>query len=215
MSSCASQHRNSVNQQFRDENSESSAYEINHRLLSNAQISAFDNSRTLNSSDGNISRNSTPELVYDLNKSDRVSLRKTDVLPSKLNVESTKGSHTFNNDGFKIIDLSSAGNKTKFGDMRGNAVQGVRQCHSCSEDREVLRRGKRSVVLVPGTPIHVETAVFVDKDLYQHMALNFPADTERELVRVVLAMINAVSQYSAMFRGGGLGSDISLLSKNV
>jgi len=43
-----------------------------------------------------------------------------------------------------------------------------------------------------GSPVHVETAVFVDRDLFQHMALTFPTDTERELVRFVLAMVNAV-----------------------
>lgn len=38
----------------------------------------------------------------------------------------------------------------------------------------------------------VETAVFVDRDLFEHMKTNFPIDTERELIRFVLAMINAV-----------------------
>jgi hypothetical protein len=197
--SCASQHYNSVyQQQFRDENPKTSAYGINHRLLSNAHISAFDNSRTVNSSDGNISRNSAPELVYDLNKSGTVSPRKTGTLSSELDAsdKSTKRSHGCNSDDIKTRGLSSAGKKAKSGDTRGNTVEGVtQQRHSCSENREVLRRGKRSPVLVTGTPIHVETAVFVDKDLYQHMALNFPTDTERELVRVVLAMINAVSQH--------------------
>lgn len=197
MSPCTSQRRNSVNQQeFRGENPESSAYGLNRRFLSNLRISAPDNSRTLNSSDGNISRNYTPELLYDLNKSERESLRETDVLTSKADVseESTNRSHTFSSDYRAITDLSSAENRTKFGDMRGSAVQGMKRCHSCSdEDMEAPGRSKRSAVLLPGTPIHVETAVFVDKDLYQHMALNFPTDTERELVRVVLAMINAVS----------------------
>lgn len=44
------------------------------------------------------------------------------------------------------------------------------------------------------SPIHVETAVFVDRDLVRHMVNNFPTDTERELVRFVLAMVNAVSK---------------------
>ena len=45
----------------------------------------------------------------------------------------------------------------------------------------------------PLPAVHIETAVFVDRDLVQHMALNFPIDTEREVVRFVLAMVNAVS----------------------
>lgn len=44
-----------------------------------------------------------------------------------------------------------------------------------------------------GSPIFVETAVFVDRDLFDHMKTNFPTDTERELIRFILAMINAVS----------------------
>lgn len=43
------------------------------------------------------------------------------------------------------------------------------------------------------TDIYVETAVFVDKDLYNHMTTTFPVNTENELIRFVLAMINAVS----------------------
>jgi hypothetical protein len=55
-----------------------------------------------------------------------------------------------------------------------------------------LNRSKRETFPL-GTPIFVETAVFVDKDLFEHMKTNFPVDTERELIRFVLAMINAVS----------------------
>lgn len=43
------------------------------------------------------------------------------------------------------------------------------------------------------SPVFVETAVFVDRDLFDHMKINFPVDTDRELIRFVLAMINAVS----------------------
>lgn len=55
------------------------------------------------------------------------------------------------------------------------------------------KRFKRAAT--PGSPVFVETAVFVDRDLYHHMRTNYPVDTERELVRFVLAMINAVSLY--------------------
>ncbi|KDR17787.1 A disintegrin and metalloproteinase with thrombospondin motifs 18 [Zootermopsis nevadensis] len=138
------------------------------------------------------------------------------MLSSKLDVseeESTKTSRTFNGDDNEITDSSSTGNRTKFGDVRGNTVQGVKPCHICSEEIKVVqRRGKRSVVLVPGMPIHVETAVFVDKDLYQHMALNFPADTERELVRVVLAMINAVQ---LLYHDPSLGRQVNFVLKRL
>lgn len=55
------------------------------------------------------------------------------------------------------------------------------------------KRVKRSTINAVENPVFIETAVFVDKDLFDHMKSNFPADTERELIRFVLAMINAVS----------------------
>lgn len=55
------------------------------------------------------------------------------------------------------------------------------------------KRVKRTSNVIE-TPVFIETAVFVDKDLFDHMKNNFPTDTERELIRFVLAMINAVSE---------------------
>lgn len=56
-----------------------------------------------------------------------------------------------------------------------------------------VRRPKREA-FPDGAPAFVETAVFVDRDLFDHMKTNYPIDTERELIRFVLAMINAVSK---------------------
>lgn len=199
MPSCASQHPQSINRQVPDESSDRYAPERDHRLLSNNHISAVDNSGTLKWSNSNYSKHSSSKHVYDLHKSDKVELKENEMLASKLDVseESTQRSHTLSSDFLKVIDSSPAESRTKLGHMGINAIKDVKKCHNCSKEEhlEVLRREKRSTVLLPGTPIHVETAVFIDKDLYQHMALNFPTDTERELVRVVLAMINAVSQY--------------------
>ncbi|KAJ9585414.1 hypothetical protein L9F63_002797, partial [Diploptera punctata] len=75
-----------------------------------------------------------------------------------------------------------------------------------------MKRNKRSTVLMPGVPIYVETAVFVDKDLFHHMALNFPTDTERELVRVVLAMINAVQ---LLYHDPSLGRQVNFVLKRL
>lgn len=198
--SCASHHPQDTNKQIPDENSRTNSPDRDHRLQSNAHISAVDNSRTLKWSNNNNSKNCSTEHVYGLHKSDKVELKKTEALKSKLDMseESTKRSHKLSSGFLKTTDLSSAESKTKLGYVGLNAIEDVKKSSNCSEEEhsEVLRREKRSAVLVPGTPIHVETAVFIDKDLYQHMALNFPTDTERELVRVVLAMINAVSQYS-------------------
>lgn len=68
-----------------------------------------------------------------------------------------------------------------------------------AEKQNVLRRRKRET-FPEGAPAFVETAVFVDRDLFDHMKSNFPVDTERELIRFVLAMINAVSCCSVWWR---------------
>lgn len=41
--------------------------------------------------------------------------------------------------------------------------------------------------------LYIETSVFVDQDLYRHMLGNFPSDTKDHVLKVVLAMVNAVS----------------------
>lgn len=40
--------------------------------------------------------------------------------------------------------------------------------------------------------LFIETAIFVDKDLFRHMAKNYPKNTEENLIRFVMAMINGV-----------------------
>lgn len=197
--SCRLRQRNYVKKEVRDENSDSRMSEINH-ILPNSHISSFDNSRTFNSGKHDNSRNAAAALIPDLNRSAGVNLKKTEVLTLKQDVKagSVKTALMFNSD-FHTVHLSPERDGEKFDDNRDSGIPDVSHCHECLEDKDggVAGRGKRSVVLLPGTPIHVETAVFIDKDLYQHMALNFPADTERELVRVVLAMINAVSLQSS------------------
>ncbi|XP_012252823.3 A disintegrin and metalloproteinase with thrombospondin motifs adt-1-like [Athalia rosae] len=61
-------------------------------------------------------------------------------------------------------------------------------------------------------PVFVETAVFVDRDLYHHMARNYPKNTERELVRFVLAMINAVQ---LLYHDPSLGQIINFVLKRL
>lgn len=69
-------------------------------------------------------------------------------------------------------------------------------------------RQKRAVL----PAIFVETAVFVDRDLYKHMTINFPVDTERELVRFVLAMINAVQ---LLYHDPSLGRPVNFILKRL
>ncbi|XP_041985063.1 A disintegrin and metalloproteinase with thrombospondin motifs adt-1 [Aricia agestis] len=71
-----------------------------------------------------------------------------------------------------------------------------------------VSRQKRA--LLPA--VFVETAVFVDRDLYKHMTVNFPQDTERELVRFVLAMINAVQ---LIYHDPSLGRPVNYILKRL
>lgn len=60
--------------------------------------------------------------------------------------------------------------------------------------------------------IFVETAIFIDRDLYKHMTVNFPTDTERDLVRFVLAMINAVQ---LIYHDPSLGRPVNFILKRL
>lgn len=58
-------------------------------------------------------------------------------------------------------------------------------------DRLPKIRTKRGVW--PPAALNLEIAIFVDQDLYRLMAVNFESNTEKEIIRFVLAMVNAVS----------------------
>ncbi|CAH0552165.1 unnamed protein product [Brassicogethes aeneus] len=76
---------------------------------------------------------------------------------------------------------------------------------------KALKRRKRET-FPPGAPVFVETAVFVDRDLFEHMKINFPTDTERELIRFVLAMINAVQ---LLYHDASLGRPVNFVLKRL
>ncbi|XP_038120942.1 A disintegrin and metalloproteinase with thrombospondin motifs adt-1, partial [Culex quinquefasciatus] len=75
------------------------------------------------------------------------------------------------------------------------------------------RRNKRHIsnIKVPDT-LHVETAIFIDKDLYRHMSKNFPKNTEAHLIRFVLAMINGVQ---LLYNHPSLGRPINFILKRL
>lgn len=60
--------------------------------------------------------------------------------------------------------------------------------------------------------LHIETAIFVDTDLYKHMAKNFPKDTSSHLIRFVLAMINGVQ---LLYHHPSLGRKVSFVLKRL
>lgn len=68
---------------------------------------------------------------------------------------------------------------------------GAVKCHGHRTRRRTARGGSNFNRKIPQI-LYVETAIFVDKDLFRHMAKNFPKNTEGNLIRFVLAMINGV-----------------------
>ncbi|XP_066257104.1 A disintegrin and metalloproteinase with thrombospondin motifs adt-1-like [Euwallacea similis] len=77
--------------------------------------------------------------------------------------------------------------------------------------KKSLKRSKREV-FPAGATVFVETAVFVDRDLFELMKSNFPVDTEREIIRFVLAMINAVQ---LLYHDLSLGRPVNFVLKRL
>lgn len=60
--------------------------------------------------------------------------------------------------------------------------------------------------------LFIETAIFVDRDLYRHMAKNYPKNTESNLIRFVMAMINGVQ---LLYHHPSLGHQINFILKRL
>ena len=60
--------------------------------------------------------------------------------------------------------------------------------------------------------LYIETAIFVDIDLYKHMAKNFPKNTSSHLIRFVLAMINGVQ---LLYHHPSLGKRVNFVLKRL
>ncbi|XP_022227613.2 A disintegrin and metalloproteinase with thrombospondin motifs 16 [Drosophila obscura] len=60
--------------------------------------------------------------------------------------------------------------------------------------------------------LFIETAIFVDRDLFAHMQRNFPADTESKMISFVLAMINGVQ---LLYHHPTLGRRINFVLKRL
>lgn len=65
---------------------------------------------------------------------------------------------------------------------------------------------------LPPDVLHVETAIFVDKDLFRHMIKNFPKNTEQHLIRFILAMINGVQ---LLYHHPSLGYKVNFILKRI
>ena len=65
---------------------------------------------------------------------------------------------------------------------------------------------------LPPDVLHVETAIFVDKDLFRHMIKNFPKNTEQHLIRFILAMVNGVQ---LLYHHPSLGYKVNFILKRI
>ncbi|XP_055536789.1 A disintegrin and metalloproteinase with thrombospondin motifs adt-1 [Wyeomyia smithii] len=76
-----------------------------------------------------------------------------------------------------------------------------------------FKRSKRQLntAKIPNV-LYIETAIFIDKDLYRHMFKNFPKNTEANLIRFVLAMINGVQ---LIYNHPSLGHPINFILKRL
>uniref|UniRef100_A0A1B0GKN0 Putativedisintegrin and metalloproteinase with thrombospondin motifs 18 n=1 Tax=Lutzomyia longipalpis TaxID=7200 RepID=A0A1B0GKN0_LUTLO len=76
------------------------------------------------------------------------------------------------------------------------------------------RRYRRyiSAKKTPPNVLHVETAIFVDRDLFRHMAKNYPKNTEMNLIRFVLAMVNGVQ---LLYHHPSLGYQVNFVLKRL
>ncbi|KAH8407513.1 hypothetical protein KR222_004682, partial [Zaprionus bogoriensis] len=89
---------------------------------------------------------------------------------------------------------------------------------SSSNSYSTAPRHRRHIGVAPARrwqaphELHIETAIFVDSDLYRHMERNFPKDTKSQLIRFVLAMINGVQ---LLYHHPTLGRRINFVLKRL
>lgn len=88
------------------------------------------------------------------------------------------------------------------------------------EDRHAvprhLQRTRRYITSASNRKIphvlFIETAIFVDRDLFRHMVKNYPKNTEGNLIRFVMAMINGVQ---LLYHHPSLGHQINFILKRL
>uniref|UniRef100_A0A336KUH1 CSON014126 protein n=1 Tax=Culicoides sonorensis TaxID=179676 RepID=A0A336KUH1_CULSO len=78
--------------------------------------------------------------------------------------------------------------------------------------RQISSNSKNNVQSNIPNVLHIETAIFVDKDLFRHMRKNFPVNTESHLIRFVLAMINGVQ---LLYHHPSLGKQVNFILKRL
>ncbi|XP_049307736.1 uncharacterized protein LOC105226273 [Bactrocera dorsalis] len=100
-------------------------------------------------------------------------------------------------------------------DNNNNAENVVKSKKHDDQPQRRRRRRRRNIAsgstMIP-QDLYIETAIFVDRDLFQHMSKNFPDNTESQMIRFVLAMINAVQ---LLYHDRSLGRRINFVLKRL
>lgn len=100
-----------------------------------------------------------------------------------------------------------------------NSLKKTIQSHDDAIHTSIPHGGKRSKRYI-STPsnrkiphvLFIETAIFVDRDLFRHMMKNYPKNTEGNLIRFVMAMINGVQ---LLYHHPSLGHQINFILKRL
>ncbi|XP_054738435.1 uncharacterized protein LOC129244685 isoform X1 [Anastrepha obliqua] len=104
-------------------------------------------------------------------------------------------------------------NDTTYNKNNKNSNENDRETNKNSQKR---RRRRRRYIASGNSKIpqdlYIETAIFVDRDLFKHMSKNFPDNTESQMIRFVLAMINAVQ---LLYHDRSLGRRINFVLKRL
>lgn len=137
-----------------------------------------------------------------------------------------QGIFRYENQEFMIFPLPDRFGKKNVHILTPSSKSRYRLVHQ-HDYAEVVKRKRRAIGGAASSPLstdnknnstvkpkvlHIETAIFVDKDLYRHMAKNYPKNTETHLIRFVLALINGVQ---LLYHHPSLGREINFVLKRL
>ncbi|KAK3854247.1 hypothetical protein Pcinc_039261, partial [Petrolisthes cinctipes] len=94
----------------------------------------------------------------------------------------------------------------------GNSGYFAGNTHGREETESKIRDDKHEGVDEDSQTLYIETSVFVDQDLYRHMLGNFPTDTKDQVLKVVLAMVNAMQ---LLYNDASLGHQVKFVLKRL
>ncbi|XP_076268234.1 A disintegrin and metalloproteinase with thrombospondin motifs adt-1-like isoform X2 [Rhynchophorus ferrugineus] len=137
-------------------------------------------------------------------------LHNSTVIPHVL-IRRHHGQFTQDDSDYGYVDNGNIVNMDTSPAVNGIPEADKRKIGRLNKFKKKAKRSKREI-FPTGATVFVETAVFVDKDLFKHMKTNFPVETEREIIRFVLAMINAVQ---LLYHDPSLGRPVNFVLKRL